>query len=390
MYIKDDNMELIIDFYKELDTLNLIIFWGIIIVIILLLVFSLILINKNKKLKRIVEKQNKYEEEIPIKKHELINEIISEKEIEIKQETKETNKISTEENNTTNSIQADKEFVAEELVSEYQKTDYNSPSESSIYIENKDYVSKVSSNIEIPTKPYQRNVLREMSLSQTSPIGINRINVKDNKKIEMAKDLEKSLNEQEKEFEMQIKVNKEDINNVIKKENLNIKGYDNPKKEINKEELQQSYNNLEKNKNKVQIKDDEIVANENIKNNILENYQDLSYNKTENKEKKSSEKYLEEVSRKLSEAEVPDEIERTNYEIQQEEDAIISYKELMEKKDTIQTIDEEEAVISIEELMNRENKKSTETYSDTKLYNLGEEEANDSFIKELKQFRKDL
>lgn len=383
-------MELIIDFYKELDTLNLIIFWGIIIVIILLLVFSLILINKNKKLKRIVEKQNKYEEEIPIKKHELIKEIISEKEIEIKQETIETNKISTEENNTTNSIQADKEFVAEELVSEYQKTDYNSPSESSIYIENKDYVSKVSSNIEIPTKPYQRNVLREMSLSQTSPIGINRINVKDNKKIEMAKDLEKSLNEQEKEFEMQIKVNKEDINNVIKKENLNIKGYDNPKKEINNEELQQSYNNLEKNKNKVQIKDDEIVANENIKNNILENYQDLSYNKTENKEKKSSEKYLEEVSRKLSEAEVPDEIERTNYEIRQEEDAIISYKELMEKKDTIQTIDEEEAVISIEELMNRENKKNTETYSDTKLYNLGEEEANDSFIKELKQFRKDL
>ena len=383
-------MELIIDFYKELDILNLIIFWGIIIVIILLLVFSLILINKNKKLKRIVEKQNKYEDEIPIKKQELIKEVISEKEIKINQETIETNKISTEENNTTNSIQAEKEFVAEELVSEYQKEDYNSPSESSIYMENKDYASKVSSNIEIPTKPYQRNVLREMSLSQTSPIGINRINVKDNENIEMVKDLEKSLNEQEKEFETEIKVKKDDINNVIKKENLNLKEYDNTKKEINNKELQQSYNNLEKNKNKVQIKDDEIVTNENIKNNILENYQDLSYNKAEIKEKKPSEKYLEEVSRKLSEAEVPDEIERTNYEIQQEEDAIISYKELMEKKDTIQTIDEEEAIISIEELMNRENKKNTETYIDTKLYNLGEEEANDSFIKELKQFRKDL
>ena len=48
-------MKFIIDFYKNLDPLNLIIFWGIIIVIILLLIFSFILINKNKKLKKIVE-----------------------------------------------------------------------------------------------------------------------------------------------------------------------------------------------------------------------------------------------------------------------------------------------------------------------------------------------
>lgn len=383
-------MELIIDFYKELDTLNLIIFWGIIVVIILLLIFSLILINKNKKLKRIVEKQNKYEEEIPIKKQELIKEFISEKEIEIKPEIIERNEVYTEENNTTNSIQTEKDFVAEELVSGYPKKDYIISSEPSLHMENKDYARKVSSDIEIPTKPYQRNVLREMSLSQTSPIGINRTNVKDNNKIEMVKDLEESLNEQEKEFETQIEVNKDDINNVITKEVLNIKEYDNTQKEINDGELRQSYNAFENNKNKVRIKDDKMVPNASTQNNILENYQDLSYNKTETKEKKSSERYLEEVSRKLAEAEVPNELERTNYEIQQEEDAIISYKELMEKKDTIKTIDEEEAVISIEELMNRENKKNTEKYSDTKLYNLGEEEANDNFIEELKQFRKDL
>ena len=64
----------------------------------------------------------------------------------------------------------------------------------------------------------------------------------------------------------------------------------------------------------------------------------------------------------------------------------------MEKKDSIQTIDEEEAVISIEELMNRNNKQQEkkEKDTDTKLYNLTDEEENDDFIKELKQFRNDL
>ena len=72
----------------------------------------------------------------------------------------------------------------------------------------------------------------------------------------------------------------------------------------------------------------------------------------------------------------------------------------MEKKDSIQTIDEEEAIISIEELMNRNNKKeekiTRENYQegndnkDNKLYNLTEDEENDDFLRELKQFRNDL
>ena len=62
----------------------------------------------------------------------------------------------------------------------------------------------------------------------------------------------------------------------------------------------------------------------------------------------------------------------------------------MEKKDSIQTIDEEEAIISIEELMNRTNSTKEEIKEDSKLYNISEEEANDDFIKELKQFRSDL
>ena len=47
-------------------------------------------------------------------------------------------------------------------------------------------------------------------------------------------------------------------------------------------------------------------------------------------------------------------------------------------------------VISIEELMNRNNKKQEEKETDSKLYNLTDEEENDDFINELKQFRNDL
>ena len=65
-------MNFIIDFYKSLETLDLIIFCGIIIVIILLLIFSVIMINKNDKFKKIISKKNEKKvsinnEELPIK-----------------------------------------------------------------------------------------------------------------------------------------------------------------------------------------------------------------------------------------------------------------------------------------------------------------------------------
>lgn len=391
-------MDLIIDFYKNLDTLNLIIFWGIIIVIILLLIFSLILISKNKKLKKLVATQTKYEEEIPIKQQELKQEDISKNDqiSEIETKSEEPSEIIKMENNIDNSIQIEKDFVAEELVSGYHIKENSISDNSKTTEKGRPYQTITTNNIEIPNKPYQRNVLREMSLSQTSPIGINRTNIKEDKKMEMIKDLEESLNDTKVEIEQKKEQpidNKQKVDNTLKQELSNIKEETTRKTEIKNEsiiKMNESYNNRIKEVPEYQTGDDTAKIKVTEQHNILENYQDLPKNQDERKEKKSSEKYLEEVSRKLAEAEVPDEIERTNYEIKQEEDAIISYKELMEKKDTIQTIDEEEAVISIEELMNRENKKQEEPHIETKLYNLGEEEENDSFIKELKQFRNDL
>ena len=135
----------------------------------------------------------------------------------------------------------------------------------------------------------------------------------------------------------------------------------------------------------------EIIKEEPKKNEMIEEILRANLKNNQPKPQKNNSKdYLEEVSRKLAEAEIPDEIERTNYELQQEEDAIISYKELMEKKDSIQTIDEEDAVISIEELLERSNQKQAKEEEKTKLYKLSEEEENDNFLNELKQFRNDL
>ena len=109
----------------------------------------------------------------------------------------------------------------------------------------------------------------------------------------------------------------------------------------------------------------------------------ISTEKTPENKTNPQEKYLKEVSEKLSQAAESEGIDRTEYEIKQEEDAIISYEELMKKKDSLQIVDEEEAVISIEELL------SQKKYKD-KLYNLTNEEENDEFLNELKEFRKDL
>lgn len=307
-------MDLVVEFYNSLDILNLIIFWGIIVVIILLIIFSSIMISKNKK--KINVNNVLVDDELPIKE-DTIEEIKDDNKEIIEKQVKDDDKVIVLEDKIEekeDNIEEEK-FVAEEYVK-----------------------SSVKEDIVIPNKPYQRNVLKEMSLSQTSPIGITKPVNKNN--MDLVKDLHDSLN----------------IDDDIKSEFVDIKNIDDRRTEI--------------------VSDNDLLVN--IEDN------------NSNEIKSDSEKYLEEVSKKLSEADVIDDVKRTDYELEQEENAIISYKELMEKKDSIKTIDEEEAIISIEELMNRKVNEDSMVKEDTKLYHLTEEEENDSFIRELKQFRSDL
>ncbi len=330
-------MDFIIDFYKGLDVVNLIIFWGVIIVVILLLVFSIILVNKNKKLKDIIEsngidiEDNKID--IAIKKEEMpennIKKILKETEkeiISIPTKTdieieKETISIPIKMENKTERIinepeivKNEERFIAEEHVIEDSKEENNAfPNLNDTRINDvktEPEYKEIKKEVVLPNAPYQKNVLREMSLNQTSPIGIVR------------------------------------NNNQIITEN---------------EKAQELANTL---------KDDESINHTNMIEN-KENTADID----------NKRKYLEEVSTKLSKTKNEEDAFRTAYEKQQEADAIISYKELMQKKDSIKIVDDEEAIISINELMQHKKEK---------LYNLTEEEENNNFINELKHFRSDL
>lgn len=363
-------MDLIIEFYKSLDVLNLIIFWGIIIVIILLIIFSSIVINKNKIKNRnkFIEDKDEFQEELPIK-YETVDNGYKVSDVIIDNNDNEEKKIKNEKEDNI-----EKEFIAEEYVNSFRNTTINNE-------------CVINKSVEIPSKPYQRNVLKEMSLNQTSPIGITTSNYK--KSMELAKDLSESLNEEENFIKNEI-----EINNTIKSnfENDTKNGIDTDMRKSEISNLNEIHNC------KVDKKNDVINKNMKKENDIFYNVSakdlldDISVNDL-NYKKSDSEMYLEEVSKKLSEADVIDDIKRTEYELEQEENAIISYQELMEKKDSIQMVDEEEVVISIEELMQRRDNlhdKIDDSLGDSKLYNISEEEENDNFLRELKEFRKDL
>lgn len=343
-------MNFVVEFYKGLDTVNLIIFWGVIIVVILLLVFAIIITNKNRKLERIIEENgidiDNYDDELAIKKEtnikitkeENINsntynkeeiltkpaisnvEIINQEQksrkeftpLIIKEEVKNDNEIETIKMPVMEENKEDK-FIAEEHVMEYHN---DAPKLANIE-------NKIIPEITETRTPYEHNVLREISSNQTSPIGIAVRHTNSEKEIARARELHAILNEK--------KNTNNAVNNSVGDEYL-----------INQKRYANTY-----------------------------------------KEPTRKGDYLEELSKKLSNATASNDINRTEYELKQEEDAIISYQELLQKKDSIKTIDEEEAIISIDELR---SKKANEE----KIYNLTKEEENDDFIKELKHFRSDL
>lgn len=340
-------MNYIIEFYKNLDIVNLFIFWGVIIVVLLLLIFSIIISNKNKKLQKIIESRGIDVDEfndnaIPTLKNKNIS-FKSEKEINndtiISTEKKYNNDEKYDQDffKIDNTIETKKvhenekinlipdTFVAEEHVIDYEsKTpEINKQNINDNRIIDNDYQSKEAI---IEKKVYQKNILKEMSLNQTSPIGIVKKDINSSKELEKAEDLYDCFDEEKKS-------NANTINNMEK-------------------------TNADSNHDIYNLSD--TLKNESIF-------------------KKGN--YLEELSKKSEK--LKNEINRTEYELRQEDEAIISYEELMRKKDKIKMIDEEEAIISINELLKKKE-------HEEKIYNLNNEEDNNKFINELKDFRSDL
>lgn len=372
-------MKQIIDFYKNLDVLNMIIFWGVIIVVILLLVFAIIISKKNKKLqKELNDKQNEENKDIPINTSVDTITPVSEKNITYSEETPSIifpeSPISSEliKEEPRKNIEEEKKFVVEEHVIEYNNdlfslSNIKKATEVKEEKPQNESVQKIDNNL--PRTPYQRNVLKEMSLAQTSPIGI----------VKKKEELPTSLNEKNITTD-----------NLVKQDNGSSTIDKSIAKDISETspiiKKEQPINESPKSTSSI-IKEEPKLVQENSKETIKEPIKEVLP-----KEETKNTDYLNEVSKKLADATQSDGPDRTAYELKQEEEAIISYEELMQKKDQIKIVDEEDAVISIEELMNKQKaeKEKEEVKTEEKLYNLTDSENNDNFINELKNFRHDL
>lgn len=104
--------------------------------------------------------------------------------------------------------------------------------------------------------------------------------------------------------------------------------------------------------------DGKEIYQKNVLNDIVKQTSPVSITTSSSDPENKKENYLESISKSLEEHKETEPIELTNYEQQQEDDAIISYQELLGSQD--------------------------------KLYNITDEEEDSPFIEELKSFRKSL
>lgn len=116
-------------------------------------------------------------------------------------------------------------------------------------------------------------------------------------------------------------------------------------------------NELKIDTNKKKLTNDEINKKIILKDEKKEpNINKIEHSKITDSKINNNIEYLQEISNKIAEELKPQTIELTDYEKLQEENAIISYKELITLKDTIMMLDDEDETINfIEELKRLRN-----------------------------------
>ena len=218
-----------------------------------------------------------------------------------------------------------------------------------IVLKNKELKSKINNlNNLIDEKDKNIKLLEELEKKKS----IVKEEVKDLEKKEEVKDLK-----QEKE------IIKEDIKQEeVKEEKVNLYSNTSFKPSsivpspigLPKEEVKEMVDNKQ-----LEIKFEEPKEKIELIEQEDDNKQlEINFNALKEDKKQDNVSFMSEVSKKLEEATAPSTIELTDYEKKQEEEAIISYKELIENKD--------------------------------KLYNITDDEEDFDFIEELKSFRNDL
>ena len=283
--------------------------------------------KKNKELREALSKNIKNdEEEIPLKKtnsfvkedafvkNDVVNnvannieginniDINSNRNIDTNTNEAVINKNNIDDEIIINNKEIDNKEVDNKLISDIKE---EIKLEDNISTMNKNDIDEILNKIPVTESgPYKRNVLREINTrSQTSPVNIGNVTVE---------------------------VPKIKVTSYVKKEEI-------PENNKNINTSEES-NNISKS-----------LDDPNNQNNITQN------NTTQN-----NKDYLQEISEKIASELTPHTIELTDYEKQQEEEAIISYQELLKTKDN-----------------NEDNYEN-------------DDEEIDSFIDELKKFRTNL
>ena len=316
----------IFNLINDFNTLDVIILIVVIFIFIFLVFLTSSLMKKNKELREALSKNIKNdEEEIPLKKtnsfvkedafvkndvvNNVANNIDNINNIDINSNRNidtNTNEAVINKNNDDeiiiNNKEIDNKEVDNKLISDIKE---EIKLEDNISTMNKNDIDEILNKIPVTESgPYKRNVLREINTrSQTSPVNIGNVTVE---------------------------VPKIKVTSYVKKEEI-------PENNKNINTSEES-NNISKS-----------LDNPNNQNNITQN------NITQN-----NKDYLQEISEKIASELTPHTIELTDYEKQQEEEAIISYQELLKTKDN-----------------NEDNYEN-------------DDEEIDSFIDELKKFRTNL
>ena len=317
----------IFNLINDFNTLDVIILIVVIFIFIFLVFLTSSLMKKNKELREALSKNIKNdEEEIPLKKtnsfvkedafvkNDVVNnvannieginniDINSNRNIDTNTNEAVINKNNIDDEIIINNKEIDNKEVDNKLISDIKE---EIKLEDNISTMNKNDIDEILNKIPVTESgPYKRNVLREINTrSQTSPVNIGNVTVE---------------------------VPKIKVTSYVKKEEIPENN-----KNINTSE---DSNNISKS-----------LDNPNNQNNITQN------NTTQN-----NKDYLQEISEKIASELTPHTIELTDYEKQQEEEAIISYQELLKTKDN-----------------NEDNYEN-------------DDEEIDSFIDELKKFRTNL
>lgn len=316
----------IFNLINDFNTLDVIILIVVIFIFIFLVFLTSSLMKKNKELREALSKNIKNdEEEIPLKKtnsfvkedafvkNDVVNNVANNIEginnIDINSNRNidtNTNEAVINKNNDDeiiiNNKEIDNKEVDNKLISDIKE---EIKLEDNISTMNKNDIDEILNKIPVTESgPYKRNVLREINTrSQTSPVNIGNVTVE---------------------------VPKIKVTSYVKKEEI-------PENNKNINTSEES-NNISKS-----------LDNPNNQNNTTQN------NTTQN-----NKDYLQEISEKIASELTPHTIELTDYEKQQEEEAIISYQELLKTKDN-----------------NEDNYEN-------------DDEEIDSFIDELKKFRTNL